>query len=125
MMFKLKYFRLLGISIILALVLAACRGSGDEPAAQEDGAATATPGTSAEEEAAGEFAGTIVLGAAVSETGIFAREGKDTRQGYNLWVDWVNNEHGGIKVGDERYRVEIIMYDVGLQSGRNGYYCWA
>jgi branched-chain amino acid transport system substrate-binding protein len=59
----------------------------------------------------GEFDGTIVLGAAVSETGTFAREGKDTRQGYNLWVDWVNNEYGGIKVGDQRYKVEIIMYD--------------
>lgn len=58
-----------------------------------------------------EFAGTIVLGAAVSETGRYSREGKDTRQGYNLWLDWVNNEYGGIKVGDERYNVEIIYYD--------------
>jgi branched-chain amino acid transport system substrate-binding protein len=65
----------------------------------------------AEEEMAGEFAGTIVLGAAVSETGRFAREGKDTRQGYNTWLDWVNNEYGGIKVGDDRYQVEIVYYD--------------
>ncbi len=57
------------------------------------------------------FAGTIVLGAAVSDTGRFAREGQDTRQGYDLWLDWVNNEYGGIKVGDERYEVEIIYYD--------------
>ena len=53
----------------------------------------------------------IYLGAAVSETGRFSREGKDTRQGYLVWLDWVNNEYGGIKVGDERYKVEIVMYD--------------
>jgi branched-chain amino acid transport system substrate-binding protein len=58
-----------------------------------------------------EFAGTILLGAAVSETGRYAREGKDTRQGYDLWAEWVNNEYGGIKVGDERYKVEIVYYD--------------
>lgn len=68
-----------------------------------------------EEEAAGEAsaecADTIVLGAAVSETGRFSREGKDTRQGYGTWLDWVNNEYGGIKVGDQCYNVELIMYD--------------
>ena len=53
----------------------------------------------------------IYLGAAVSETGRFSREGKDTRQGYLVWLDWVNNEYGGIKVGDKRYKVEIVMYD--------------
>ncbi len=53
----------------------------------------------------------IYLGAAVSETGKYAREGRDTRQGYGVWLDWVNNEYGGIQVGDERYRVEPIMYD--------------
>ena len=58
-----------------------------------------------------ESANTIRLGAAVSETGKFAREGKDTRQGYNLWRDWVNEEYGGIKVDDRRYKVEIIYYD--------------
>jgi len=63
------------------------------------------------EEPASEFAGTITLGAAVSETGNFAREGKDTRQGYDTWLDWVNNEYGGIKVGDDRYNVEIVYYD--------------
>ena len=62
-------------------------------------------------DAAGDGEKIIYLGAAVSETGKFSREGQDTRQGYNLWLDWVNNEYGGIKVGDERYMVELIMYD--------------
>ena len=56
-------------------------------------------------------AGTIVLGAAVSETGRFAREGKDTRQGYGVWADWVNEEYGGINVGGDHYLVELIQYD--------------
>ena len=58
-----------------------------------------------------EVSNTIRFGAAVSETGKFAREGKDTRQGYDLWRDWVNEEYGGIQVDDQRYPVEIIYYD--------------
>ncbi len=42
----------------------------------------------------------IFLGAAVSETGKYSREGQDTRQGYVTWLEWVNNEYGGIKVGE-------------------------
>jgi branched-chain amino acid transport system substrate-binding protein len=60
---------------------------------------------------AAECPDTIVLGAAVSETGKYAREGKDTRQGYGTWLDWVNNEYGGIKVGDTCYNVDIVFYD--------------
>lgn len=53
---------------------------------------------------------TIKIGAAVSDTGKYAREGKDTRQGYDLWEDWIN-ERGGIEVGDRKYQVEIVYYD--------------
>ena len=53
----------------------------------------------------------IRIGAAVSATGRYAREGNDVRQGYRLWLDWVHNEYGGIKVGDDRYRVELVLYD--------------
>ena len=63
------------------------------------------------EPAAGECAGTIRFGAAVSETGRYEREGKDTREGYQLWEEWVNGEYGGIKVGDECYNAEVIYYD--------------
>ncbi|MCA9951178.1 MAG: amino acid ABC transporter substrate-binding protein [Anaerolineales bacterium] len=125
-----------GISllVIFMLLLAACGGSTAEPAADAPAEEAPTEETPMEEpaeseaaepaaaeseameeesseEAASDFAGTIVLGAAVSETGNYAREGKDTRQGYNTWLDWVNNEYGGIKVGDERYNVEIVYYD--------------
>jgi branched-chain amino acid transport system substrate-binding protein len=103
----------------LVLVLAACGGG--ETGASTTEVTETTPGASttmgsnttmgSETTTSGEFAGTIKLGAAVSDTGTYAREGQDTRQGYDLWVDWVNNEYGGIKVGDDRYNVEIVYYD--------------
>ncbi len=52
----------------------------------------------------------LKIGAAVSMTGKFAREGKMIMDGYNLWKDYVN-EKGGIKVGNDVYKVEIKYYD--------------
>ena len=59
----------------------------------------------------GAFAGTVKLGAALSETGKYAVEGKDSRQGYDTWVRWVNDVYGGIRIGAGRYRAEIVYYD--------------
>jgi branched-chain amino acid transport system substrate-binding protein len=61
--------------------------------------------------AVAEDAPVITFGAAVSDTGKYAREGSDTRTGYALWLDWVNNEHGGINVDGVCHRAEIILYD--------------
>ncbi len=57
------------------------------------------------------FDGTVRIGAALSETGKFAVEGKDSRQGYDTWVRWVNEEYGGIRIGGKRYGAEIVYYD--------------
>ena len=57
------------------------------------------------------FDGTIRIGAALSETGTFAVEGKDSRQGYDTWVRWVNEDYGGIRIGEDRFAAEIIYYD--------------
>ncbi len=54
---------------------------------------------------------TIRLGAPISETGNFAREGIWNQRGYETWREWVNNEYGGVKVGDQRCNVEITYYD--------------
>ncbi len=116
-----KFIAWLSVFLIMGLGLVACSSGGGEEAAndtesssEETVAEEAAPAEESEEEMAEEEAGcadTIVLGAAVSETGNYAREGKDTRQGYNTWLEWVNNEYGGIKVGDTCYNVEIIYYD--------------
>ena len=75
------------------LLTAACTG-GDADDGADDG-----------------FDGTVRIGAALSETGRFAAEGKAVRQGYDTWLRWVNEEHGGIRVGDGRYRAEIVYLD--------------
>ena len=59
----------------------------------------------------GRLDGTIRFGAALSQTGRFAAEGKAVLQGYNTWLHWVNEEHGGIRVGDRRYMAEIVYRD--------------
>jgi branched-chain amino acid transport system substrate-binding protein len=93
--------RLLFVVLVMALVAAAC-GDSNEAGTQPDSAAATT--------AAGEPC-TIRIGAALSETGNFAREGQWNQRGYDIWLNWVNNEYGGIKVGDQTCMAEILYYD--------------
>ena len=60
---------------------------------------------------------TIVLGAAVSLTGKYSTNGKDTRDGYDLAVERVN-ALGGVKVGKKSYRLKIVYYDDESTSAR-------
>jgi len=53
---------------------------------------------------------TIVFGAALAATGRDAREGVLTKEGYELWKDYVNS-HGGIKAGGKTYKVAIQYAD--------------
>jgi branched-chain amino acid transport system substrate-binding protein len=53
---------------------------------------------------------TIVLGAAVSLTGKYSVNGKNTKDGYDLAVKRIN-ERGGIKVGGKSYTLKILYYD--------------
>jgi len=53
---------------------------------------------------------TIVLGAAVSQTGKFATNGMHTQNGYDFAVDRIN-EMGGIKIGDKTYKLQVKYYD--------------
>ena len=52
----------------------------------------------------------IILGAAVSLTGKYSTNGKNTKNGYNLAVERIN-EMGGVKVGGKTYEFDIIYYD--------------
>jgi len=52
----------------------------------------------------------IVLGAAVSITGKYSTNGQNTKDGYDLAVQVVNDK-GGVKVGDKAYQLKIIYYD--------------
>ena len=53
---------------------------------------------------------TIVFGAAVSLSGALSNEGKLTKEGYDFWMGYVN-AHGGLRVGRQRYNVEIRYAD--------------
>lgn len=52
----------------------------------------------------------LKLGASVCFTGRLAKEGNYVKDGYTLWLEEVNKK-GGIKVGNDRYKVDIIFYD--------------
>jgi len=60
---------------------------------------------------------TITLGAAVSLTGKYSTNGKNTLDGYNLAVNRIN-EMGGVKVGDKTYKLKIAYYDDESTSAR-------
>ena len=115
---------LLVLMLALAMVAAACGSDDTSETTSAPVAATTTTagGTDATTTTAAEMvpcatatpdgcAGTIVIGAAVSESGKYSREGKDTRQGYGVWADWVNEEYGGVNVGGDHYLIELIQYD--------------
>ena len=53
---------------------------------------------------------TIRLGAAVSITGKYSTNGKNTKDGYDLAVKAVNDA-GGVKVGGKSYKIEVVYYD--------------
>lgn len=52
----------------------------------------------------------VTLGAAVSLTGKYSTNGKNTQDGYDLAIKVVNDK-GGIKVADKSYRLAIKYYD--------------
>jgi branched-chain amino acid transport system substrate-binding protein len=62
-------------------------------------------------------ADTITLGAAVSLTGKYSTNGKNTLDGYQLAVKRIN-ELGGVKVGGKTYKLAIKYYDDESTSAR-------
>src|ERR1700704_4143756 len=52
----------------------------------------------------------IVFGAAVSLTGSQSKEGALTKQGYDLWLDWIK-ARGGIVVNNVKHPVQIKYED--------------
>ena len=53
---------------------------------------------------------TIVLGAAISETGKYSTNGMHTKNGYDLAAARIN-AMGGVEVGGKSYQLKIIYYD--------------
>lgn len=53
---------------------------------------------------------TIVLGAAISETGKYSTNGMHVKNGYDLAAERIN-ARGGVTVGGKKYKLQIIYYD--------------
>lgn len=102
---------LIVVLLALALITAAC-GSVETPApaTEEPPMPEPTAETMVEEpvEAPPKI---LKIGASLSETGKYATVGQHVRQGYDLWVNYVNDELGGFYIGDDLYLVEIVYYD--------------
>ncbi|HML06529.1 MAG TPA: amino acid ABC transporter substrate-binding protein [Xanthobacteraceae bacterium] len=60
---------------------------------------------------------TLVIGMTISQTGPLNVDSLAQQRGAELWRDEVNGA-GGIKVGDERYKVRFVTYDDQSQGGR-------
>src|SRR5262245_7101591 len=88
--------RLLAFVIVSALFIA-CGGSSGGGSSSSSSSSTSTGGK-------------LVFGAPVSLTGSTAKEGLQTKNGYELWAEAVNKA-GGIKVGDKTYTVELKILD--------------
>src|SRR5260221_11143293 len=58
---------------------------------------------------------TIVIGTALSQTGQLSKEGALTKQGYDLWLDWIN-ARGGIVLNGGRHPGQIAHRDDQGQS---------
>ena len=60
---------------------------------------------------------TITLGAAVSLTGKYSTNGKNTKNGYDMAINRIN-KLGGVIVGGKSYKFKIIYYDDESNGGR-------
>jgi branched-chain amino acid transport system substrate-binding protein len=52
----------------------------------------------------------IIFGSALSVTGQQAKEGALTKQGYDLWLEWINQQ-GGIEIKGVKHPVQILYQD--------------
>ncbi len=82
----------------LTLAVAACAPT----ASPQQGAAAQQQPPAAEK--------TLLIGAALPITGALAPEGKFQKDGYDLWKETINAK-GGIKVGNDTYKVDIVYLD--------------
>lgn len=59
----------------------------------------------------------LKVGAPLPLTGPLAPEGKKQQQGYDLWAEQANQK-GGIKVGEDRYKIKMVYYDYQSKTPR-------
>lgn len=109
--------RLRTLSVLLLIVVfavSACAGPAAPtpapaaPAAVQPTSAAAGAQPAAQPVAAGDKV--IKIGASLALSGSVSKEGSNVRDGFVFWRDWVN-DHGGINIGGQKYKVDLVMYD--------------
>src|SRR5215471_6678567 len=88
-----RFTAFLGLAAVFALACGSAGGS--------------TPATTTGED--------IVIGAPMSITGTQSKEGALAKQGYDMWLQWVNKQ-GGIKVKKVKHRVPAKLEDQQRQA---------
>lgn len=53
----------------------------------------------------------INVGVPLAFTGNLLKEGAMAKQGYDLWLDWVNNHEGGLRVNGMQHHVRLLYED--------------
>jgi branched-chain amino acid transport system substrate-binding protein len=53
----------------------------------------------------------ISIGVPLSLSGSLSNESGLAKQGYDLWLDWVNNHEGGIDIGGVKHPVKLVYAD--------------
>src|SRR5215213_8813781 len=67
-------------------------------------------GIASSDSSAGAGDETIVFGATLAITGKTAKEGEYARDGYQIFMETIN-QRGGIRVGDKTYKVKLKYYN--------------
>lgn len=87
--------------------LAGCSGDGDDG----DGGDGGDGGSGGSGGDGGGEPDPVVIGASISKSGQLAANGKAFSDGYRAFVEWVNEEKGGLNVDGEMRPIEYIEYD--------------
>jgi branched-chain amino acid transport system substrate-binding protein len=61
----------------------------------------------------------IVIGEALAATGQDVKEGGLTKQGVQIWLDWVNNVQHGITVNGVKHKVQVLFEDDGSKPDQS------
>lgn len=112
--------RVLALLVALALVLAACGGGRDEDRAGDRGgggaasdlidtsACTVDPSTPVSGD-------TIKLGTSLPQSGLYSAF-QEILRGEEAYFKYVNEELGGVKVGDQTFKIELVNKDDQYQA---------
>jgi branched-chain amino acid transport system substrate-binding protein len=60
----------------------------------------------------------IIVGEALAATGQDAKEGGLTKQGVQIWLDWINKQ-GGINVNGVKHKVQVLFQDDGSKPDQS------